>query len=364
MAKASDKISIILDSGVSAEAQTPVIVSASRSTDIPAFYADWFFERLKRGYSAWTNPFNGVTSYISYAKTRFIVFWSKNPRPLLTHLDYLNERNIGCYIQYTLNDYEKEGLEKGVPSLSQRIETFKLLVEKLGKGRIIWRFDPMILTDKISISDLLDKVKNIGDQLKGYTEKLVFSFADIASYRKVKLNLEKNCIHYIEWTDELMNEFASKLSLMNEERGWNFQLATCGEKIDIAQYGIEHNRCVDDDLMIRFTHQDETLMEFLKVDIKKIPPSAPSMFEEFDNVFKIPENAIILTGNRYALKKRDNKDKGQRQFCGCIVSKDIGQYNTCPHLCEYCYANTSKEIAVANWKRHKLNPQGDKIIGV
>lgn len=364
MAKASDKISIILDSGVSAEAQAPVIVSASRSTDIPAFYADWFFERLKRGYSAWTNPFNGVTSYVSYKKTRFIVFWSKNPRPLLDHIDYLNERNIGCYIQYTLNDYEKEGLEKGVPSLAQRIETFKLLVEKLGKGRIIWRFDPMILTDKIRISDLLDKVKNIGDQLKGYTEKLVFSFADIASYRKVKCNLEKNFIHYIEWNDELMNEFASKLSLMNEERGWNFQLATCGEKIDIAQYGIEHNRCVDDDLMIRFAHQDETLMEFLRVDIKNIPPSVPSMFEEFDNVFKIPENAIILTSNKYAQKNRDNKDKGQRQFCGCIVSKDIGQYNTCPHLCEYCYANSSKEIAVANWKRHKLNPQGDKIIGV
>lgn len=364
MAKASDKISITLDSGVRAEAQTPIIVSASRSTDIPAFYADWFFERLKRGYSAWTNPFNGVTSYISYAKTRFIVFWSKNPRPLLSHLDYLNERKIGCYIQYTLNDYENEGLEKGVPPLAQRIETFKSLVDKLGKGHVIWRFDPMILTDKISISDLLNKVTNIGDQLKDFTEKLVFSFADIASYRKVKFNLEKNGIHYIEWTECLMDEFASKLSKINEERGWNFQLATCGEKIDIAQYGIEHNRCVDDDLMIRFAHQDETLMEFLKVDIRNITTPTPSIFEEFDSAIHIQENAIIISDNKYALKKKDNKDKGQRQFCGCIVSKDIGQYNTCPHLCEYCYANTSKEVALANWKRHKLNTNGDKIIGV
>lgn len=364
MAKKSDKISITLDSGVSAEAQAPIIVSASRSTDIPAFYADWFFERLKRGYSAWTNPFNGVTSYISYAKTRFIVFWSKNPRPLLSHLDYLNERKIGCYIQYTLNDYENEGLEKGVPSLAQRIETFKSLVDKLGKGHVIWRFDPMIITDKINISDLLNKVTNIGDQLRDYTEKLVFSFADIASYRKVKFNLEKNGIHYIEWTEGLMNEFASQLSKINEERGWNFQLATCGEKIDIAQYGIAHNRCVDDDLMIRFAHQDETLMEFLKVDIRDITTPTPSIFEEFDRAIPIPENAIIISDNKYALKKKDNKDKGQRQFCGCIVSKDIGQYNTCPHLCEYCYANTSKEIAVTNWKRHKLNTNGDKIIGV
>ena len=98
MAKSTDKIWITLDSGVSAEAEAPVFVSASRSTDIPAFYADWFFERLKRGYSAWTNPYNGVTSYVSYSRMRFIVFWSKNPKPLLEHLDYLAERNIGCYI--------------------------------------------------------------------------------------------------------------------------------------------------------------------------------------------------------------------------------------------------------------------------
>ena len=329
MPKLTDKIRITLDSGVSAEAQAPVIVSASRSTDIPAFYADWFFERLKRGYSIWTNPFNGVTSYVAYCNTRFIVFWSKNPRPLLEHLDYLTERNIGCYIQYTLNEYEREGLEKGVPPLSQRIETFKLLVNKLGKGRVIWRFDPMILTDKISINDLLEKVKNIGDQLMNYTEKLVFSFADIASYRKVKSNLEKNGINYIEWDEASMNEFASKLSKMNREREWNFELVTCGEKIDIEQYSIGHNRCVDDDLMLRFAYQDKDLMDFLKVDIKRVQPS---MFEEFDDTPLIPDGAVILTLDTYAIKQKNNRDKGQRQFCGCIVSKDIGQYNTCPHL--------------------------------
>lgn len=364
MAKSTDKIQIILDSGVSAEAQAPVIVSASRSTDIPAFYADWFFERLKRGYSAWTNPFNGVTSYVAYSNTRFIVFWSKNPKPLLEHLDYLTERNIGCYIQYTLNDYESECLEKGVPPLSQRIETFKMLVDKLGMGRVIWRYDPMILTDKISIDDLLDKVRNIGDQLKDYTEKLVFSFADIASYRKVKANLEKNGINYKEWDEDSMNEFAAKLSKMNKERGWNLELATCGERIDIEQYGIEHNRCVDDDLMIRFAYQDKDLMDFLKVDIRRVQPSAPSMFEEFEDGPQVPAGAIMVAPDTYAIKQKNIKDKGQRQFCGCIVSKDIGQYNTCPHLCEYCYANTSKDAAVANWRRHKSYPNGDKIIGI
>lgn len=361
MAMSTDKIQITLDSGVSAEAHTPVIVSASRSTDIPAFYADWFFERLKRGYSAWTNPFNGVTSYVSYSRTRFIVFWSKNPKPLLEHIDYLSERNIGCYIQYTLNDYEAEGLEKAVPPLAQRIETFKMLVDKLGKGRVIWRFDPMILTDKISINNLLDKVRNIGDQLKEYTEKLVFSFADIASYRKVKANLEKNGINYREWDENSMNEFAGKISEMNRERGWNFDIATCGEKIDIEQYGIKHNRCIDDDLMIRFAYHDKELMDFLKVDIRKVQPSMPSMFEEFKDCPQVPTGAIMLAPDIYAIKQKNNKDKGQRQFCGCIISKDVGQYNTCPHLCEYCYANTSKEAAVANWKRYNKNIKFETI---
>ena len=361
---ANNKVRITTDNGTLVDAAAPIIVSASRSTDIPAFYADWFFERLRRGYSVWTNPFNGVPTYISYQNTRFIVFWSKNPHPLIDHLDYLKEREIECYIQYTLNDYEKEGLEKGVPPLEQRIETFKMLVDKLGKGRIIWRFDPMILTDKININDLLDKVKNIGDQLKGYTEKLVFSYADIASYRKVKANLEKNGVNYTEWNEVQMNEFASRLSQMNRERGWNYILATCGEKIDIDQYGIEHNRCVDDDLMIRFGYNDKELMEYLKVDVRHIAPKTQSLFDEFDDAPQIPDGAIMLNDTTYAIKKKNNKDTGQRQFCGCIVSKDIGQYNTCPHLCEYCYANTSKESAVANWKRHKQNPSGEKIIGI
>ncbi|MBD5247489.1 MAG: DUF1848 domain-containing protein [Barnesiella sp.] len=362
MSKTTDKIPIILDSGEKTIAQAPIIISASRSTDIPAFYSDWFFERLKRGYSAWTNPFNGVTSYVSYANTRFIVFWSKNPLPLLRHLDYLSEKNIGCYIQYTLNDYENEGLEKGVPPLSERINTFKLLVNKLGKGHIIWRFDPMILTDKITISDLINKVKFIGDELKDYTERLVFSFADIQSYYKVKSNLTKNGIKYIEWDEQTMDEFAFLLSKMNKERGWNFTLATCGEKINLEQYGIMHNQCIDDSLIIRFAYKDKTLMDFLRVEIKQNEYFAPSIFDEFETQPQIPKDAINLPSGLYAIKKKNNKDNGQRKFCGCVVSKDIGQYNTCPHLCEYCYANTSKESALNNYRKSKLNIFGETII--
>ena len=348
------KIKIIRENGVNVDAQAPVIISASRSTDIPAFYADWFFNRLQVGYSAWTNPFNGTQSYISYAKVRFIVFWSKNPEPLLDYLDQLKEKNINCYIQFTLNDYVTEKLEKGVPALNRRIATFKELVGKLGKGHVVWRFDPLILTDNITIDDLLRKIKNIGDQLEGYTEKLVFSFADITSYRKVKSNLEKNKINYKDWDEIAMEEFAKRLAELNQR--WNYELATCSEKIDIERYGIKHNHCVDDDLMIRLAYNDKELMKFLGVDIKV---RENSLFGDS----KIPANAIILNNGQYAVKNKDNKDSGQRSLCGCITSKDIGEYNTCPHVCEYCYANTSKELAVKNYNLHRQNNTSETITG-
>lgn len=344
------------ENGELVDMQLPVLVSASRSTDIPAFYADWFFHRLdKVGYSAWTNPFNGVRSYVSYQNTRFIVFWSKDPSPLLEYLPILERRKIGCYIQYSLNDYEAERLEMGVPSLAHRIETFKLLVERLGMGHVIWRFDPLVLTDHISIDALLAKINNIGDQLHGYTEKLVFSFVDIHAYRKVQSNLQKASIHYQEWTEAQMREFAQKLAELNEK--WNYELATCGEKIDLTEFGVKKNHCVDDDLIIRLAHDDKVLMDYLNVKILPIPQVG--LFGESD---PLPEGAILLPGNRYATHG-DNRDKGQRLFCGCIKSKDIGEYNTCVHSCEYCYANASKELAKANFVSHKVNPFSETITG-
>lgn len=342
-----DKIKIKRDNGEIVDAQAPIIISASRSTDIPAFYADWFFNRLEKGYSAWTNPFNGIPSYISYKNTRFIVFWSKNPRPLIPYLHILKEKRINCYIQFTLNDYENEGLEKGVPKLTERIETFKELVNILGKGHVVWRFDPLILTDKIQIPDLLRKIEHIGNELYGYTEKLVFSFADITEYKKVKNNLEKNNIHYQEFTEATMHEMASGLAELNKK--WGYELATCGEKIPLEQYGIQHNHCVDDTLIAKIAYNDATLMKFLGIDV--------------NTYFIPPKEAIKISDTIYINKKKDNKDGGQRQFCGCIVSKDIGQYNTCPHLCEYCYANISKATAVKNWNKHKLDPYNENIIG-
>ena len=351
-----DKRNILLEGGSNAVASCPVIVSASRSTDIPAFYADWFFHRLQIGYSVWTNPFNKVRSYVSYKDTRFIVFWSKNPRPLLPYLDILREKGIGCYIQYTLNDYEHERLETGVLPLAKRIDTFKRLATRLGKEAVIWRFDPMLLTDSLSLDGLLEKVERIGDRLMGHTEKLVFSYADIGNYRKVKSNLERSGVRYREWTDEQMMEFAARLSELNKAHGWGFALATCGEKVDLSRHGIAHNRCVDADLIARLAWQDKALMKHIGIEIKEV--ASQGLFGEE----ALPPGAIPLPGSRYFVGNH-KKDPGQRQLCGCMASKDIGEYDTCPHLCEYCYANASKPSALANWKLHQGNRLAETITG-
>lgn len=337
---ALDKINIEIENGEFVDAQSPTIISASRSTDIPAFYSDWFINRIKQGYVKWKNPFNGVPLYVSFANTRLIVFWSKNPKPMIKHLDHLDEKGINYYFQYTLNDYYNELLEPNVPNVRSRIETFIELSERIGKEKVIWRFDPLILTDKIGVDELLRKMENVGNQLKDYTQKMVFSFADIKTYKKVQSNLKKSQIPYQEFDENLMNEIAHGLSELNKK--WDFEIGTCAEQIALEKYGIIHNKCVDDDLMIKLFSTDKKLMDFLGV--KVIPP------DMFNPCFSIE-------------KRKNNKDKGQRSLCGCIISKDIGEYNTCPHLCEYCYANASKEVALKNWRQHKLNPNAETIKG-
>lgn len=312
----NEKIKLTLDNGDIVDAQAPLIVSASRATDIPAFYSDWFFNRLSKGYVRWRNPYNGKDSYVSFANTKFIVFWSKNPRPILPLLPILKQKGTGYYIQYTLNDYEAEGLETSVPPLSGRIETFKRLVDELGLGSVVWRFDPLILTDKISTDDLLVKISNIAAEIRGYTEKLVFSFADISSYRKVGRNLSEAGVNYREWTEDEMIDFSRKLVDMN----LGLELATCAEKVGLSKFGISHNRCIDPELICRLS-----------------PELGP----------------LILNSET---------DKGQRTLCGCITSKDIGAYNTCPHGCAYCYANTSATFAWQNFLRHQHNPDNDSIL--
>ncbi|OGV61155.1 MAG: hypothetical protein A2498_12835 [Lentisphaerae bacterium RIFOXYC12_FULL_60_16] len=323
-------IELQTDKGETVKAKTPIIISASRSTDIPAFFSKWFINRLRRGYIRWVNPFNQVSEYVSFAETRVIVFWSKNPKPLIQHLPELDAKGINYYFQFTLNEYTAEGLEPNVPPLAQRVETFKTLSEKLGKKRVIWRFDPLILTDTLTVERITDRIAEVAALIRRYTERLVISFADIKVYKKVQNNLAREHVNYREFTPELMVAVAERLQSLNRE--WGLKIATCAEGIDLEPYGIEHNRCIDDRLMIELFSQDRKLMDFLGVE---------------PDLFAAPSRPYM-------------KDKGQRKECGCIVSKDIGMYDTCHHLCAYCYANTSRKAVENNLRRH--NPDLDALV--
>jgi len=341
--KQMEKVKITTDTGETAEAVAPVIVSASRSTDIPSFYARWFFDRLSKGYCVWYNPFNRKKVYVSFRNTRVIVFWTKNPGPIMPFLTKLDEMGIHYYFLVTLNDYEKEGLEPGVPSLRRRIETFKELSRMIGKERIIWRFDPLILTPELTVRELMTRIWYLGNQLKGYTEKLVFSFADVCRYKKVQDSLIRetglftmDTVSRAEFSPSQVEEAAFCLSKMREawkEKGWSIQMATCAETVDLSEFGIEHNSCIDADLIERLFGDDRELVYYIHTEKLPVP-------DLFGSVPEIPP------------ERKNLKDPGQRKACGCIISKDIGMYNTCRHLCVYCYANSSRELVLRNKSRH------------
>lgn len=325
----NDKIKIKIDTGESVEAQAPVIISASRSTDIPAFYSKWLIKRIYKGYIVWYNPFNQQPLYISFKNCKVIVFWTKNPKPLIPYLKELDSLGIHYYFQYTLNNYEKELFEPKLPSFENRIKTFRELSTLIGKEKVIWRFDPIILTPELTTREILKRIWNIGNQLKGYTNKLVFSFIDINSYRKVQRNLvkettifNKESIENSELSSEQMNEIAEGLMRMQEhweKEGWKISIATCAEEIDLDKYNISHNRCIDGELMKNIFAGDKELMFYLNYG--KFPETNTLFNNEFE---KMPLSAEKV------------KDKGQRKACGCMISKDIGMYNTCSHLCIYC----------------------------
>jgi DNA repair photolyase len=331
------EVQLTTDNGELKTAIAPLIISASRSTDIPAFHSHWLFNRLNRGYVCWNNPFNRTKKqYISFQEACLFIFWTKNPQPMIPHLGILDQHGLNYYFQFTLNNYEKEGFEPNVPSLKNRIKTFCNLSELIGKEKVIWRFDPLLLSDQLTVSELLSRISEIGNQLISHTNKLVFSFADVLSYQKVQNNLiqqtevfNKSNIFQSEFSEFQKHEFASgiqkilyKWLIINPE----FQIATCAKAIELEMYEISHNKCIDNKLIEKLFPNDLKLMDLLGIKSK-----GQTLFEKEASV-----------------KKTNLKDKGQRKACGCIISKDIGAYNTCNHLCVYCYANDSPLIVRKN----------------
>lgn len=281
-----------------------MIISASRRTDIPALYPEWFFNRLKAGEVLVPNPYNRKKiSRIPLTPDRVdcIAFWTKNPEPIIPYLKAIDEMGYRYYFQMTITDYE-EDIEAGVPSTSESIATFMLLSEMIGKQRMDWRFDPILLNDKYTISYHLEKFEIMCEWLHKSADRCIISFMD--AYR--------NC-PYLEIEEEDMRALAKGLSQIAKK--YDLPLYTCAEKIDLSEYGIEHAACID------------------KEKIRK------------------------LIGYKLDIKK----DAVQRKECGCVESVDVGMYDTCTHGCRYCYASASPESAEKKYKLH--DPKSPILVG-
>lgn len=302
------------------EAIAPTIVSASRATDIPAFHSEWLIQRLNAGYCKWVNPFNRRSQYVSFSQAKAFIFWTKYAEPLIDRLRAFDRRQITYYFQHTLNDYEQEGLEPNLPPLRDRIESFVRLSECLGKSRVIWRYDPLILCTNLTLDSLVQRIAKVGDRVHPFTEKLVISFADIHAYAKVARNLSKWGGGAREFAPDEIREAARRISEL--ARGWGIELASCCEAVDLTRLGIGHNRCIDDSLLL------------------KLAPSGSELAGLLGSA-DVAEDQLLGAGGAATPGKLRLKDPGQREACGCVISKDIGAYNTCAHLCAYCYANTS-----------------------
>lgn len=264
-----------------------MILSASRRTDIPAFYPDWFLNRIQEGFFLVRNPMN--PSQVSRVAVTpdvvdCIVFWTKNPAPLLPHLNEL--AGYAYYFQYTLNAYGPD-TEPQLPPLKERLDTFLALSERLGKERVIWRYDPILFSAVYTPQAHLDAFARIAAALCGRTEKCVISLVDRYPTKNAK-SLDR--LGAKEPDADALGRFFEGLAAIAKENG--LALASCAEAIPLEKYGIGHNSCIDRALIER------------------------------------------ITGARLRIKP-----DGQRPNCLCAKCEDIGSYDTCPHGCVYCYAN-------------------------
>ncbi len=324
-------------------AVAPSLLAVSRATDVPAFYMPWFMKRLQAGYACWVNPFSGKAQYVSLARARAVVFWSKNPESLIQYQTELEARGFAYYVQFTLNDYEAEGWEPGLPPISQRVETFRQLAGLLGPERVVWRFDPLMLAANpgsrmLTCEDLLDRLERLAASLAGCTTKLVFSFADIAPYRKVAGNLRRKGVLWRDFTPDEMRQMAAAIAAICARYG--MRAFTCGEKIDLSAQGVAHNRCTDPELILGLTSRHPDILDLfgLAAAEQMALPGVPSVLGS-------------------AQQAEYPRDPGQRAVCLCVPCKDVGQYNTCPHGCIYCYANTSEVAARNNFHEHNVDEE-------
>ncbi len=286
-----------------------MIISASRRTDIPAFYSEWFLNRIEEGYCTVPNPFDANQIYLVDLRPKSvtaIVFWTRNALPLMKNLNILDRKGYNYYFQFTVNNYQRP-YEPFNPSLETALTSFKQLAKKLGTGKVIWRYDPILFTNDLTLDFHKENFSIIFNELNGHTKRIVISIIDdykktLRRLNKLEANYEENQISKPQ-VEELLKFIVDKA----DTKG--IKVESCAEEKDFGHLGIAHGKCIDDRL----------LKEEFGIDL----------------AFK--------------------KDKNQRLPCGCMVSKDIGVNNTCLMGCEYCYATTSHNSAINNRKKHDPN---------
>ena len=293
-----------------------MIISASRRTDIPAFYTEWFMNRVRAGFCIVPNPFNpNQVSNISLEPENvdLFVFWTRNPKPLIPYLKELDARGYSYYFLYTLMDNPRI-IDPKSPSPEISIDTFRKLSDHIGPEKVIWRYDPIVLSNVINIEFHKQRFEFIADKLRGYTFRCVISFVDI--YRKIerRLNNLAGKGFVLQKCDDY--NLSVLLSYLAEIAGNNgFEIRSCASKKDLTDFGIPSGKCIDD------------------IYIAKI------------------------FGKNLGLKK----DPYQRKNCNCVSSKDIGMYDSCLYECLYCYATTSFDRAKINFKSH--DPDSPSLLG-
>lgn len=281
-----------------------MILSASRRTDLPNYYSDWFLNRVKEGFLDVRNPFNaGQVSRIPLSPevVDCIVFWTKNPGPMLGRLGELSAYDF--YFQFTLTGYGAD-VEAGLPD-KQRvlIPTFKQLAGELGFGQVVWRYDPIFISRRYTPEYHLKAFAKIAGELAGFTDLVVISFLDM--YQKIRKNMERLEVESMG-TEEML-WLAGNMAKTARDCG--MAIESCAEAVDLSGAGVAHGSCID---------------------IRRIER---------------------LTGCRIDCQK----DGNQRGACGCAESVDVGSYNTCLNGCAYCYANVSRARILENSKAFEAN---------
>lgn len=288
-----------------------MIISASRRTDIPKLYSEWFFNRLQEGYVYVRNPMNFRQVSKIALNTDVIdcfVFWSKDPEPMLSKLSILDRLGFPYYFQFTLTPYGKE-METNLRDKRDIVNTFKRLSEILGPKRLIWRYDPIILNNTLTAAYHIEEFELLCRQLSGYTSVCEISFVDI--YQKLKKVTASGMIREID-DEEMFTLTKAFVSIGNR---FGIQIKVCCEEKLRKELNIPRANCIDKDLI------EEITLSTLKA----------------------------------------SKISGQRLGCGCLGSIDIGLYNTCNNGCKYCYANLSIQSAGENYLKH--NPNSELLLG-